>query len=62
MNDHDKEAASTRRRKNGIEEEQSLCNEALKSEDLDTLSDVAWVALCEEAAAKGRKLGKKSGE
>lgn len=55
MNAHDKEAASTRLRKSGIEEEQTLCNQALMSGDLDKLSDAAWVILCEEAAAKHRK-------
>ena len=55
MNDHDEDVASTRRRKTGREEELCLCDEALKSGKYDQISDAAWIILCEEAAAKGRK-------
>ena len=32
------------------EEEQRLCNEALRTGDYDAMSDKEWVALCERAA------------
>ncbi|GMW03374.1 MAG: hypothetical protein AMXMBFR84_45080 [Candidatus Hydrogenedentota bacterium] len=62
MNTHENESESSRRRRSSIEEEQSLCNEALESGDLDELSDAAWIALCEKAAAKSRKAAPVSGE
>ena len=36
------------------EEEQFLCNEALRTGDFDTMSDSAWVVMCENAS-KGEK-------
>ena len=42
-------------RKTRVEEEQSLCNEALLTGDFDTISDSDWVALCERVASKGRR-------
>jgi len=42
-------------RRNGIHEEQRLCNEALESGAYDSVSDKDWVELCEQVATKGRK-------
>lgn len=44
----------TRARRAGIEVEQALCGEALKSGDYDMFSDAAWIKLCEDVAAKSR--------
>jgi hypothetical protein len=41
-------------RRNALNEEQILCNEALESSAFDSISDDQWVALCEQAASKGR--------
>ncbi len=41
-------------RRNALNEEQILCNEALESTAFDTISDDQWVAMCEQAASKGR--------
>ncbi len=42
-------------RRNKLDNEQVLCNEAIESDAYDQLSDKAWVMLCEEVAAKERK-------
>jgi hypothetical protein len=49
----------THRPKNGksdsLLKEQALCRKALESETYDSMSDKAWVALCEEVGTKARK-------
>tara|TARA_R110001592_G_scaffold23807_1_gene92855 strand:- start:1479 stop:1688 length:210 start_codon:yes stop_codon:yes gene_type:complete len=42
------------------EEEQFLCNEALRTGDFDAISDSEWIALCERAAGKVRHVPKDS--
>jgi len=42
------------------EEEQFLCNEALRTGDFDTMSDREWIALCEQAASKRRRAARTS--
>ena len=54
MTAHDEEKPCSHRRRVGLEEEQALCIEALKSGDYDTIADAAWIELCEEAAARSR--------
>ncbi len=36
------------------EEEQFLCNEALRTGAFDSISDSEWILMCERAASKGR--------
>jgi hypothetical protein len=43
-----------------LDEEQFLCNEALRTGDFDAISDSEWVAMCEHAANKGRLAKKNS--
>lgn len=49
-----------------VEEEQFLCNEAIRTGAFDAISDSEWVALCERTAkdTKGRLAAEcgKSGE
>lgn len=54
MNNHEKESASARSRRESHENELALCDEAVKSGDYDALTDRAWDRLCEEAAARGQ--------
>jgi hypothetical protein len=39
-----------------LSEEQRLCNDALASHKFDTISDEAWVALCEQVALEARQI------
>lgn len=41
-----------------LDEEQFLCNEALRTGAFDAISDSEWVAMCESAASKGRRAKK----
>jgi hypothetical protein len=50
--DIDSARPSTRR--TPLEEEQSLCNEALLTDNFDEMSDKEWIALCERRGDKGR--------
>ena len=50
----DKGSQKAQNRRNALNEEQILCHEALESTAFDTISDDQWVALCEQAASKGR--------
>ena len=50
----DQESSRPSARKTRVEEEQLLCNEALRTGDFDAISDNEWVALCERVANKGR--------
>ena len=61
MDIHDKETPNIRHRRKGLEEEQVLCEEALKSGDYDLITDAAWVRLCEEAVSRGRASSRSSG-
>ncbi len=45
-----------------LEEEQFLCNEALRSGDFDAISDSDWVAMCERAANRERLEAKRSSQ
>lgn len=54
MLNSDQERSSSPNRRSSLEEEQFLCNEALRTGDFDAISDKEWVALCENAAAKER--------
>ncbi len=38
------------------EEEQFLCNEALRTGAFDSISDSEWIAMCERAASKDRHV------
>ena len=50
----DKGSQKAQNRRNALNEEQILCNSALESSDFDTITDDQWVAMCEQAASKGR--------
>ncbi|MDK1021400.1 MAG: hypothetical protein QGD90_07165 [Candidatus Hydrogenedentes bacterium] len=50
----DQESSSPPARRSSREEEQFLCNEALRTGDFDSISDSEWVTLCERVADKGR--------
>jgi len=52
----DEEITTSPARRTPREEEQFLCNEALRTGDFDSISDSEWVALCERVASKGRDL------
>jgi hypothetical protein len=42
-------------RRNLLNDEQILCNQALTSGEYDEISDEEWVAMCEKVAAKSGK-------
>ena len=50
----EQESSRSHARKTRLEEEQFLCNEALRTGDFDAISDSEWVALCERVGSKGR--------
>ena len=52
----DEELSTSPSRRTPREEEQYLCNEALRTGDFDSISDSEWIALCERVASKGRSL------
>ena len=41
-------------RGNALREEQALCRHAIESEAYDSMSDRAWVVLCEQVALEAR--------
>ena len=55
----DQVSSGSSARKTRVEEEQFLCNEALRTGDFDAISDSEWVALCERVASKGRLKAEK---
>lgn len=54
MIDPDRTLSNPPSRKTAIEEEQLLCNEALRTRDYDNYSEQEWQVLCEKAHQKGR--------
>lgn len=58
----DQEHSDSSARRTPLEEEQLLCNEALRTGDFDAISDSDWVAMCERAASKERLEAKNGGK
>lgn len=55
------ESAGSPERRTPREEEQFLCNEALRTGAFDAMSDNEWVAMCERAASVGRSATESGG-
>ena len=58
----DQEHSDSSSPRSPLEEEQFLCNEALRSGDFDAISDSDWVAMCERAANKERLEAKRASQ
>lgn len=56
--DQESNSTDSPTRRTPIEEEQLLCNEALRTDAFDAISDNEWVALCERVALRGRLAAK----